>query len=253
MFGRARNFPPVSPTNKPSFDLTLPGAVHVWTARLDDLSEEEFAALRACLDADETTRAQRFYFERDRRHFTAARGSLRRLLGRYLGIPAEQVCFGYGPRGKPFVAANQTALRFNLSHSHGRAMFVFAHGRDVGIDLEAGARLGDDWPGLVRRVFSAREQALLAALPPEARRAGFLNGWTRKEAYLKATGLGIVDGLQTIEVTLSPDDPPALLAAPAGMAWTLRDLPMDGGFAAALVVEGAGAINLTRLEYAEHF
>lgn len=253
MFGRVRNFLPVSPTNKPSFDLASPAAVHVWTARLDDLSEELLAVLGTCLDADETVRARRFYFERDRRHFTAARGSLRRLLGRYLGISAEQVCFGYGPRGKPFVSSPQTPLRFNLSHSRGRAMFVFACGRDVGIDLEAGSRLGDDWPGLVRRVFSAREQAELAALPPEVRRTGFLNGWTRKEAYLKATGLGIVDGLQSIEVTLNPDRLPALLAAPVGLAWTLRDLPMDGGFAAALVVEGVEEVELSRFDCATQF
>ena len=213
--------------------------VHVWTADLDEVADPAFAALAAVLDPDEAARAGRFHFERDRRHFTAARGWLRRLLGLYLDVPPGSTRFGYGPRGKPFLTAPETSLRFNLSHSHGRAMFAFARNREIGIDLEAGARLGDDWPGLARRVFSERERAELAALPDETRRDGFLNGWTRKEAYLKATGLGIVDGLQSIEVTLGPHQPAALLAAPAGLAWTLHDLRTEPVFAAALVVGGS--------------
>ncbi len=214
-----------------------PGAVHVWTADLDRDSPDA-ATLAGILDPEESARARRFYFEHDRRHFAAARGILRLLLGRYLEVPPGGVCFDYGPRGKPFVSAPATAVRFNLSHSHGRAMFVFARAREVGIDLEAGARLKDDWPGLARRVFSAREQAELAALPAAGRRAAFLDGWTRKEAYLKATGLGIVDGLQTIEVTLGPARPCALLAGPAGTSWSLHDLRTDPEFAAAIAVEG---------------
>ena len=190
-----------------------------------------------------------FYFEHDRRHFAAARGILRIVLGRYLKIPPGDARFGYGPRGKPFVSAPATEVRFNLSHSHGRAMFVFARGREVGVDLEAGARLKDDWPGLARRVFSTREQAELAALPEEQRRGAFLNGWTRKEAYLKATGLGIVDGLQAIEVTLGTARRCALLAGPAGVAWSLHDLRADDEFAAALVVEGDETARLERFDY----
>ena len=239
-------------TNKPSYDRDLRGVVHVWTASLDDTSPAELTRLGTCLNEEESARARRFHFERDQRHFTAARGWLRRLLGRYLDVPAAEIEIGYGPRGKPFVSSRETRLRFNLSHSHGRAMFVFAHGREVGIDVEAGARLGADWPGIARRVFSAREQAELAALPVEMRRASFLDGWARKEAYLKATGLGIVDGLQSIEVTLAPSRRPELLAGPAGLDWTLHDLRSDDEFAAALMVEG-GRVALRRFDCSRHF
>ena len=222
--------------HKFQFDENTP--VHVWSAGLD-LPADALAALGALLDGDETARARRFHFERDRCHFTAARGFLRLLLGRYLGAPPAGLRFGYGARGKPFVLSPaDTPLRFNVSHSHGRALFAFAHGREVGIDLEAGARLGDDWPGLVRRIFSAREQGELFSLPAGRQRAAFLNGWTRKEAYLKATGQGLVDGLQSIEVTLDPGCPPALLAAEPARRWTVHDLRRNGDYAAALVVEG---------------
>lgn len=231
----------MSPTNKPSFVLPA-NTAHVWTAHLDEVAPEDLAALATLLEPDEAARAERFHFERDRRHFTVTRGFLRRLLSQYLEVPASALRFGYGPRGKPFLVSPGTCLRFNLSHSHGRALFVFALDREVGIDVEAGARLGEDWPGIARRVFSAREQAELFALPEGSRREGFLNGWTRKEAYLKATGLGIVDGLQTIEVTLAPQVEPTLLAAPAGLNWTIHDLRADAVFAAALVISGTGPI-----------
>ncbi len=207
-----------------------------------------------CLDAAETARAARFHFEHDRRHYAAARGWLRVLLGRYLDTPPGALRFGYGPRGKPFFDHPSGGMRFNVSHSHGHALLAFARGREVGIDLEAGARLGDDWPGLVRRVFSPREQAELAALPADCQRAAFLSGWTRKEAYLKATGLGITEGLHSIEVTLDPALPPVLRhpateEAHAARTWTIHDLRTDATFAAALVVEG-GPVCVERFDTA---
>ncbi len=229
--------------------------VHVWSAALD-LDDVQITALAALLDAEESARARRFHFERDRRRFTAARGILRTLLGRYLGVsPTSGLVFGYSGRGKPAVSipglAGNDRVCFNVSHSDGRALFAFARGVEVGIDLEAGARLGDDWPLLARRIFSVREQAELSTVAPERRRAAFLNGWTRKEAYLKATAQGIVDGLASIEVTLDPAQPPALLNVPDGQNardWALYDLRTDERFAAALVVAG-GAATVERQEF----
>ena len=231
--------------------------VHVWSAGLD-LETAQVAPLAALLDGEETSRAGRFHFERDRRRFTVARGILRTLLGHYLGVPPTTgLAFHHHGRGKPAVAIPRAdgggRVCFNVSHSDGRALFAFARDAEVGVDLEAGARLGDDWPLLARRVFSAREQTELFALPDGCRRAAFLDGWTRKEAYLKATAQGIVDGLASIEVTLDPARPPALLTLPdAGRArgWTLYDLRTDERFAASLVVEG-GAGTVERRDFAD--
>ena len=222
--------------------------VYVWSADLD-VDDTSLATLTALLDPAESARAGRFHFERDRRRFTAARGMLRLLLGRCLDVrPSSGLAFSYGGRGKPMLAGPALCaddrVCFNVSHSDGRALFVVARGTEVGVDLEAGARLGDDWSGLARRIFSAREQAELAAVSPEQQRAAFLNGWTRKEAYLKATAQGIVDGLTSIEVTLGPGSVPTLLAVPGGQNvrdWTLYDLRTDERFAAALVVAGGAA------------
>ena len=227
-------------------------AVHVWDTALD-LDDARVAALAGLLDEEETSRVRRFHFERDRRRFTVARGVLRTLLGRYLDAPAARLTFGHEGRGKPTLTTpgGNERVCFNVSHSDGRALFAFARGVEVGIDLEAGARLGEDWPLIARRVFSAREQAELATVAPPLRRAAFLDGWTRKEAYLKATAQGIVDGLTSIEVTLNPARPAAFLTLPDAdrtRGWTLRDLRVDERFAAALVVEG-GAGNVERREF----
>ncbi len=229
--------------------------VQVWDAALDR-DDTAIAGLAALLDPAERARAARFHFERDRWRFTAARGILRTLLGRILDVrPDTGLVFAAVGRGKPTVAApvlpGGEKMCFNVSHSDGRALFAFVRGREVGVDLEAGARLGDDWPGLARRIFSAREQVELTNVPPEQRRAAFLNGWTRKEAFLKATAQGIVDGLTSIEVTLGLANPPALLAVPAGQdvrGWTLYDLRTDERFAAALVVAG-GLVRIERQEF----
>jgi 4'-phosphopantetheinyl transferase len=226
----------VSETNK--FSLDGDGTVHVWRADLA-CGDSQLARLESFLDEPELTRARRFHFERDRRNFTAARGILRELLGRYLDCPPASIRFRAGPHGKPGLDEAAPALQFNLSHSNGRALFAFSINREVGIDLEAGARLGDDWPGLARRIFSVREQEELARQPPESRREAFLNGWTRKEAYLKATGQGLVNGLKEIEVRLDPAQPAAFLSEAIAARWTLIDLRDSPDWAAALVVAGA--------------
>ncbi len=217
--------------------------VHLWTARLDEQGAENLRVAESLLDKTELARAGRFYFERDQRRFTITRGILRALLARYLNMSPSAVTFGYTGRGKPFLAIATTTtppadLRFNVSHSGGEALFAFAHDREIGVDVEAGERLGDDWPAIARRYFSLREQAELLALPTHQQRAAFLTGWARKEAYLKATGLGIADGLQKIEVTLDPARSAGFLSPELAARWTFCDpgASIGGSSASALVV-----------------
>ena len=75
--------------------MTLPpGEVHLWRGRLDGVADREREVLRSVLNAEERARAARFYFERDRRRFTVARGFLRVLLGRYLRLKPAGLVFG---------------------------------------------------------------------------------------------------------------------------------------------------------------
>src|SRR5277367_1195935 len=99
--------------------------VHVWRVPLER-SASDLRQLRGILSTDETIRADRFYFQRDRDAFVAARGTLRQLLGRYLGCAPGEIAFDYGPYGKPHLrgAPPGLSLDFNVSHSHGLALMA---------------------------------------------------------------------------------------------------------------------------------
>jgi 4'-phosphopantetheinyl transferase len=157
------------------------------------------------------------------------------------------LAFGYHPRGKPFLAqsALNSDLRFNLSHSGLIVAIALAHGREVGVDLEQIDRLAD-WSLLAERIFSSRELCELRALPASKQREAFFNGWTRKEAYLKATSEGLTDDLPAIEVTLVPGQKPRLLRLPAGpeavRQWRLEKIPLSSEFAGAVAFQSAEAV-----------
>jgi 4'-phosphopantetheinyl transferase len=104
------------------------------------MSPAELAQLSDLLDEAERARAARFHFKRDRRHYIAARGLLRSLLGSARNEPASELVFEYGPHGKPALAPRADrdgTLHFNVSHSSGWGMFVLNWHGEVGIDLEA--------------------------------------------------------------------------------------------------------------------
>jgi 4'-phosphopantetheinyl transferase len=214
--------------------------VQIWLARLDSISPDEMTELRATLDSIERTRAARFHFENDRRHYSAARGTLRSLLGAALDMPAAALTFEYGSHGKPALAKidNQASgLRFSVSHADGLAIFALALNRNAGIDLEAMTRLGDsrNLGDLATRILSPRELSIWLSLPNDTgRHQALLRAWTRKEAYVKATGAGLSQHLQNIEVALDAAAPQASLRI---KDWIVHDLSPPDDFVAALAVE----------------
>jgi 4'-phosphopantetheinyl transferase len=220
--------------------------VHVWRAPLDQ-PETSISAFSEILSTDELRRAGRFHFRKDGERFIVARAVLKCILSRYLNIKPELIRFRSNQYGKPALveaAADASGLRFNLSHSRALALYGIARERELGLDLEdIRSDLGDD-AQIARQFFSKREVAALAALPANLRSEGFFRCWTRKEAYIKAKGMGLSIPLDQFDVTLSPDEP-ALLLDVAGDAeevsrWSLRELAPGPGYMAALVVEGQG-------------
>jgi 4'-phosphopantetheinyl transferase len=121
---------------------------------------------------------------------------------------------------------------------------ALVRGREVGVDIESLHRL-DDWLLMARRIFSPRELGELRSLPEPQQRKAFFNGWTRKEAYLKATGEGLTDALPIIEVTVAPGKEPELLGLPTGpeaaLQWGIRVIPLPPDFAGAVVFERSSA------------
>ncbi|GAC1348922.1 MAG: 4'-phosphopantetheinyl transferase superfamily protein [Vulcanimicrobiaceae bacterium] len=218
-------------------------AVHVWRAEVAQHACDE-GALFALLDARERDRARRFHFARDRRRYVVSHGILRLLLGRYAHEAPERLRFEIGPFGKPRLveAAADEPLLFNLSHAGGLAVIAIAPGRSCGVDVEQCD--GEiEHAALAAFCFSETERATLAALPRATRSAGFFAAWTRKEAYIKATGFGVSQGLDHFDVSLAPGTPARLIAdrhiPGAERRWTMYDLSPGFGYDAAVVAAGA--------------
>ncbi len=228
----------------PSRPRVTEAEVHVWRVSLD-LPSARVERLAQAMSEDERARAGRFFFERDRRRFVVGRGTLRAILGRYLGLPPGDLAFSYSPHGKPVLSpgADGPPLCFNLSHAAGLALVAVARGREVGVDLE---RVREDFATgeIARRFFSPAEVAALEALPPEGQCAAFFNCWTRKEAYIKARGEGLSLPLHRFQVSVAAGQPAALLATADDpdetSRWSLSELLPGPGYVAALAAAGRG-------------
>jgi 4'-phosphopantetheinyl transferase len=216
------------------------GIVQLSVASLDQPIEP----FEHVLSADEHERAAKFVFDRHRHAYIVARGILRLILGRALQIPAQDVRFVYGCKGKPMLAA-QSPVRFNLSHSGSVVVYALTARREIGIDVEH-IRPVNDMDTLARYSFSATENAIFAGLPQSLRQEAFFNCWTRKEAYIKALGDGLSYSLQEFDVTLRPGETAKLLRVTGkpdeAKRWSLYAFRPAENYVGALAVEGQAEV-----------
>lgn len=229
--------------------VTWPGQeIHVWSMPLD-LPDHRWQPWRDLLNTEEIQRADKFYFDRDRRRFTVRRALMRRTLAAYLNVGPEKVVFGYGDRGKPRVAwptgERADTLEFNLSDSHEMAILALTQDRPLGADIEH-LRPMPQWEQIAARYFSAWEKQALVELPAEQQARGFFNAWTRKEALLKAVGTGLAVPLAQAEVEVRPGAEPVVLAFPGDPerrpSWWLTAWDVGTEYIAALASPGSPAI-----------
>jgi 4'-phosphopantetheinyl transferase len=217
----------------------LPGDLEVWAAWLDATNEAS-AGFWSTLSCQERERAVRYAAQRERARFVVARGLLRAILGSALSVEPQSLEFLYSAKGKPSLggAYARSGPQFNLAHSGGLGIFAVARDRSVGVDLEQ-LRPIPDLSDLIKRYLSPGECAELKKLSGEAELRGFLQIWTRKEAWLKATGEGITELLGKINV-LGPSGTEKMCGGPqygsATQRMRLYDLAPATGFLGALAV-----------------
>ncbi|PWC39874.1 4-phosphopantetheinyl transferase [Azospirillum sp. TSO35-2] len=227
-----------------------PGVIRVWFADLTGFAAHR-AALRALLAEDELDRAGRFLMERLTDRFILRRGLLRLLLGRCTGRDPASLRFDYGTHGKPSLPGGPS---FNLADSEDSLAIAVAVDGLVGADIER-LRPIESAEGIAERFFHASERAALQALPPDQGDEGFLLAWTRKEAFIKAAGVGLSMPLDRFAVAVTPGEPPAVLAiddrlrADVGTpdGWSLFDRRVLPGTIAAVAARGTGWTVETRV------
>lgn len=201
-----------------------------------DLDQYIPAAARARLSADEMTRARRFVFEQDRHRYIAAHAALRQLLGRNHRAADELPHFVTGRFGKPALAPASERLHFNLSHSQGSGLVALSTRHELGVDIER-VRPMPDALALAEAYFSPAERAALAACPEAQRDRAFFVCWTRKEACLKAVGIGLHLALDGFEVGIEPVAQTVVMTTPDGVEHLRLHSIEDGdGMTAALAL-----------------
>lgn len=218
-----------------------PGEVHAWTVPVARAAAADEAL--AALADDERTRALRFHFEADRARYIAGRYVARTLIAAYGGnLDPATLRFVPGLHGKPDLSGSHE-LHFNWAHAGDLVVFAITGTAPVGVDVEHTARFAD-LDAVAARVFSSRELLEYEALRDDARRIAFFNGWTRKEAFIKATGEGMTRGLKTFAVALSPGAAATLHHIEDGSddvaRWTLHAFEPLPGYAAAVAVRAPG-------------
>lgn len=212
--------------------------VHLWWTFLD-IDRVHLRGLSALLSQEEAARAERFISDVHTRHFTAARGILRRLLGNYLAIPPEDVIIRRDRQGKPYLdyPAAAAPLCFNLSHSRGVALFGFSVNRRLGVDVER-IDPGRSPEKLARRFFRPEEYRAVMAASGPARHEMFFRYWTIKEAYLKAVG----DGIARLGDIAVQEDPAGCrirdAAKGADKDWSIRPVSIRAAYAGAVAFDG---------------
>jgi len=213
--------------------------VDVWAIPLDETSGR---LIGVQLSAGEAERAEGIRTARDRSRFVTSRLWLRRLLADRLAVSPEVIVYGASVLGKPeLVSPPRSDLQFSLSRSGVWCVCAIAAARPVGVDVEECAGR-PDLGRTERRFFSDGERASLAGLSGADRLRGFYRIWARKEAVLKAAGVGLAGEWAALDttkdvVTFADGSWPLPSAAVSG-SWSVRDLPMEPGYAAAISLRG---------------
>jgi 4'-phosphopantetheinyl transferase len=214
---------------------------HIWAC--ETRLRTPMADSQWMLTKDELQRASRFRDVEARHAFVVAHSWVRKVLSAYTDIPPHLLRFETGAYGKPFIERRRDRqnIEFNLSHSGSIALLAVTAGIPIGIDIE---RVRPISPEVAAHCLTPSEVAALNGLPGDLRNLSFMRCWTRKEAYLKATGMGLNVPLHDVEVSVHPWEPARLMLVASDVDeaphWQLFDLHPAAGYCGALAVRERG-------------
>jgi 4'-phosphopantetheinyl transferase len=221
---------------KSIFQCRPPGAHSIlsWSYHLGTQSLV-ISELEHCLSREETARAARYYFEKDRAAYIVGRGVVRHLLGAMLDVDPQVIQLGASPTGKPHLTYPDAAIQFNLSHSGQALVWAVAEGQRVGVDIEQMRTV--EYVDVARQLFSQDEYSYLVQAPAALQQSAFYKIWTQKEAVVKLFGDGLgANYLTAFSVDPNPTMPPNLITAPFAHLW-LAPLNVSPGYQACLAFE----------------
>lgn len=176
--------------------------IHVWLIEPAKVTDGKLLnALKMLLNASETEKIQRYRLPKAQHIALITRAFVRLVLSQYTDIPAQKWAFNIAPQGKPEINNPPLPLSFNLSHNDDLIICAVCLDKNIGCDIESFSRK-ISVKAIAQRYFSATEFTTLMALPTALQGRRFFEYWTLKEAFVKATGLGISQGLESFSFTI---------------------------------------------------
>jgi 4'-phosphopantetheinyl transferase len=227
--------------NKDLYAYTLGSReVHLWYGECNDTNSNDKLSI---LSIKELERYSRFSRPVDAVRFAASHIALRRVLGRYMSVEPDkldlrqQLCHrcGMNDHGAPFIAAPKTTIRYSLARSAQWWLIGISHTAAIGVDIECD--IGAELSSAFDISLSPREREYLQKQPTETmQRETFLRCWARKEAVLKAAGIGIVVDLTQLEVhpQMIPRTRVDYDCGPESTRWLVEDVHIGGGVFASI-------------------
>lgn len=213
--------------------------VNVWIVNLE-ASTETVKYLYSTLSPEEQSRAENFSFDYLRERYCICRGLLRILLGSYLAVAPGDIRFAYGEYGKPSLCGSDS-FQFNLAHADDLAAYAFALDCELGIDIERIREL-ENFGSVAKRFFCPEEVSDLESVDEAERLDSFFACWTRKEAYIKATGEGLSAALDSFRVALRPNEAASFIHiggnTSEAQCWSLHNLRPNTEYIGALAFRG---------------
>jgi 4'-phosphopantetheinyl transferase len=213
--------------------------IHIWIANLDQIilrGDEERLPL------SERIRADKYHYQIHKNRYLTQHTLLRLIIGHYQGIGFFEGEFYLGEHGKPYLSGinGKDTICFNISNSESMGIFAFSKNREIGVDIEF-VRDIPEMDKIVEQIFSAQEKDFFRSLPENRKKKAFYICWTRKEAFLKATGDGLVQSLDKFNAELIPGKPTRLLRVAEDSKiesrWSIQNLKPAPRYVGALAVK----------------
>jgi len=214
--------------------------VHIYCISVDD-EDSNLPFYIKNLSDDEMKRANRFVFEKDKKNFIIKRGVQRQILSYYLNVEPQKIIFTYNEYGKPNIdkTLNHQKINFNVSHSNNKIILGIVKNKHIGIDIENITSL-KPYDDVINRYFSKYEILKFNSLSNSLRQKAFFATWTRKEAYIKAQGLGLSYPLNKFSVSIDPNSNTQLIDDENCdiSTWSLEEILSSDDYIAAIAVKG---------------
>ena len=223
--------------------------IHVWHIDLN-ISSDAIDASKNYLSLDELSRADTLSNTAVQRRFIARRALLRIILAKYLSKPVLEIAFSYTPQRKLYLGNNPLNLTFNLSHCEDECLVAISLGYNVGIDIERTGRI-KNYLSVVSLSLSQYEQDEILNYPKHEQEAAFIRVWTRKEAYTKAIGDGLLYAFPLFSIS-SDAFSPQLIEDKNNknneLTWSLHNIEVMKPYCACVCVD-SNEIKLTHYSF----